>query len=122
MDWGLVANRNGHIACPHGGESLAGLVAARKQGIVDTKDTAVLDSTAHALKFAGFQQLYFEKRFPPEFKVNSQPALVNTPIYVHPKDLEKVPAAGKPLEGKDLQQFVNRISEEIAMILNLEKV
>jgi threonine synthase len=107
MDWELVANRNGHIACPHGGESLAGLVAARKQGIVDTKDTAVLDSTAHALKFAGFQQLYFEKRFP---------------IYVHPKDLEKVPAAGKPLEGKDLQQFVNRISEEIAMILNLEKV
>lgn len=122
MDWELSANRNGHIACTHGGESLAGLVAARKQGFVDSNDTAVLDSTAHALKFSGFQEMYFEKQFPPEFKVESQSALVNRPIYVHPKDLEKVPAAGKPLEGEDFQQFVQRITEEIAVILNLKKV
>ena len=41
---------------------------------------------------------------------------------VHPEDLEKVPAAGKPLKGEDFQQFVNRITQEIAVILNLKKV
>ena len=30
MDWQLQANRNGHVACTHGGESLAGLAAARQ--------------------------------------------------------------------------------------------
>jgi threonine synthase len=30
MDWELLANRNGHIACTHGGECLAGLVEAIK--------------------------------------------------------------------------------------------
>ncbi len=34
MDWQLTANRNGHIACTHGGESLAGLAVALKKGYV----------------------------------------------------------------------------------------
>ena len=59
MDWEIAANRNGHIACTHGGESLAGLLAAKARGIIDSRDIAVLDSTAHALKFAGFQEMYF---------------------------------------------------------------
>ncbi|MCK7510693.1 MAG: hypothetical protein MZV70_45950 [Desulfobacterales bacterium] len=35
MDWQLAANRNGHVACTHGGETLAGLMAARDRGMVD---------------------------------------------------------------------------------------
>ena len=33
MDWQLLANRSGHVACTHGGESLAGLVTARQLGM-----------------------------------------------------------------------------------------
>jgi threonine synthase len=66
MDWHAAANRNGHIACTHGGECLAGLHSALAQGAVEKSETAVIDSTAHALKFAGFQELYFENRFPEE--------------------------------------------------------
>jgi len=47
---------------------------------------------------------------------------MNTPLYIHPSDLAKVPASGKPLQGKDLEHFVKRTAEEIAKNLGLEKV
>ena len=119
MDWELLANRNGHIACTHGGESLAGLVQAKKQGYVDQNDIAILDSTAHALKFLGFQEMYFEERFPPEFNVSPKKDLKNSPIYVHPKDLKAVPGPGNPLSGEAFDTFVKRVSDEIATYLNL---
>jgi len=121
MDWELLANKNGHIACTHGGESLAGLVTAKDLGIIEKDDIAILNSTAHALKFSGFQDMYFEKRFPPEFEISPDPNLINSPIRIHPKDLEKVPAPGKPLKGNDFEKFVKRMSEEIARYLNLEE-
>lgn len=121
MDWELLANRNGHIACTHGGESLAGLVAARRQGLAEDGEVAVVDSTAHALKFAGFQQMYFDRQFPAEFGITVNPALINTPLYLHPHGLEKLPAAGKPLSGPDFDVFVERMSAEIADRLNLKK-
>ena len=121
MDWELIANRNGHIACTHGGESLSGLVKAHSQGIIDKNDTAILDSTAHALKFSGFQEMYYEKNFPKEFEITSDPDLINSPVLIHPKDLKKVPAPGKPLKGDDFELFVRRVSEEIAKALELKK-
>ncbi|MBW2246753.1 MAG: threonine synthase, partial [Deltaproteobacteria bacterium] len=113
--------RNGHIACTHGGESLAGLIVARKQKIVGQKDIAIVDSTAHSLKFSGFQEMYFENSFPPEFEISPDPDLINTPVYVHPDDLANVPAPGKPLHGEDLERFIQGISSEIAKILSLKK-
>jgi threonine synthase len=121
MDWELLANQNGHIACTHGGESLAGLVGAIQQGIVDPEDTAVIDSTAHALKFAGFTEMYFQDSFPPEYNVHPDPELSNHPELVRPKDLEALPAHGKPLEEKAFKRFVQRTAEEIAAALNLKK-
>lgn len=119
MDWELLANRNGHIACTHGGESLAGIVEAFKQGIVNSGETAILDSTAHAIKFSGFQNMYFEGGLPEEFEVSSNPALINRPVYMHPENLEKVPQPGKPLTGDDLALFIRSISDEIATYLKL---
>ncbi|NVL90367.1 MAG: threonine synthase [Desulfobacterales bacterium] len=119
MDWQLTANRNGHIACTQGGETLAGLVEAKKRGIVSKDDIVVLDATAHALKFAGFQEMYFENRFPPEFEITPKKALQNAPRLVRPKDLDTVPTAEKPLEGKDLERFVKRTTESIAKELGL---
>jgi threonine synthase len=121
MDWEIIANRNGHIACTHGGESLAGLVEALRRGVIDRTDTAVIKSTAHALKFAGFQEMYFEQQFPPEFNIKPDPALINAPVYVHPKDLKTAPAPGKPLTDKALKTFVRRVSEDVAGILDLKK-
>lgn len=119
MDCQISANRNGHIACTHGGESLAGLLAAKNRGIVDSRDIAVLDSTAHALKFAGFQDMYFAQQFPPDYNISPKQDLINAPIYVKPEDLEKVPAPGRPLNGEDLERFVARTAEEIAKMLDL---
>ena len=122
MDWELLANRNGHIACTHGGESLAGFVVAKKDGIIKENDVAVIDSTAHALKFSGFQDMYFQNSFPKEFEIAPDPGLVNVPVFVHPEDLEKVPAPGKPLQGVEFEEFVKRVSEEIAEALGLKEV
>jgi threonine synthase len=122
MDCQLTANRNGHVACTHGGECFAGLIGAREQGIVRSHETAILDSTAHAMKFSGFQDMYFENVFPEIYEVTPDPALINTPALVHPADLKHVPEPGKPLHGEPLSQFVHRISEEIAKLLDLQKV
>ena len=121
MDWQLTANRNGHVVCTHGGECLAGLVAARDAGLVDAAETAVLDSTAHALKFSGFQDMYFTDAFPPEYEVTPREELVNSPELVLPPDGSAVPAADRPLTGEDLTHFVQQVSEEIASRLNLKK-
>jgi threonine synthase len=122
MDWQLRANRSGHVACTHGGESLAGLVIARHLGYVEKDEIAILDSTAHAIKFSGFQEMYFENRFPDEFDVCPDAALVNLPELIRPAHIKKFPAPGKPLSGDDFDSFVKAVSREIAVKLKLKKV
>jgi threonine synthase len=119
MDWELLANRSGHNACTHGGETLAGLIAARRQGLIDSSEIAVLDSTAHALKFSEFQTMYFERRFPAEFEISPRPELINKPLLIKPDDLEHMPGSGKKLSPGQMKQFVERVSDEIAKILKL---
>jgi threonine synthase len=85
MDSMLLANRHGHIADTQGGESLAGLRAALQEKLVAPGEVAVLDSTAHHLKFIGFQQMYFENTFPPEFEVTPRPEYQNRPQLLTPK-------------------------------------
>ena len=76
----LLANRNGHIACTQGGECLAGLFKARELGLMDKDELAVLDATAHALKFAGFQDMYFQNSFGPEYEIRPDESLANAPV------------------------------------------
>ncbi len=121
MDWELIANRNGHIACTQGGESLAGLVEASKHGLIGKDDVAILDSTAHPIKFSGFADTYFNGSFPAEFNIIPDPELINTPVLVKPGDLQKFPAPGKPLEGDDFNIFVQRVSDNIAEYLDLRQ-
>ena len=121
MDWQLLANRNGHIACTHGGESLAGLASAIDKSYVSSDEVAIVDSTAHALKFSGFQDMYFNDSFPSEYEIKPVPELINAPTYVHPQDLKDVPGPGCPLNDKALKHFVQRISDEIASALSLRK-
>ncbi|GEM_PF-39368 len=121
MDSMILANRNGHVVCTQGGESLAGLKEAVRRGILARGETAVLDSTAHMLKFASFQEMYFEDRFPPEFEVTPDPGLRNAPLEVRPPGLQRYPQPGSPLEGEELADFVEKMAEEIARILGLKR-
>ena len=75
----LVANRHGHISCTQGGECLAGLLKAKELGLIEPSEVAVLDATAHHLKFIGFQEMYFEDSFPAAYGVKSDPRYVNRP-------------------------------------------
>ncbi len=84
MDSMLLANRHGHIACTQGGESLAGFRAAIRAGLIEPHETAVLDATAHHLKFVGFQQMYFDNTFPPEFEVTPRAEYQNHPRLITP--------------------------------------
>lgn len=78
----LLANRHGHISCTQGGECLAGLMKAREAGLIHKDETAVLDATAHMLKFIGFQDMYFQNAFPPEYGITPDPERTNTPLRV----------------------------------------
>lgn len=85
MDSMLLANRHGHIACTQGGESLAGFRAAINAGLLSPEEVGVLDATAHHLKFIGFQQMYFDNAFPPEFEVTPKPEYQNKPQLLTPQ-------------------------------------
>jgi len=121
MDSMIIANRNGNIACTQGGESMAGLKKAIQEGLVQKGEIGILDSTAHMLKFISFQEMYFNNSFDTEFGVVPKKDLQNSPQLVKPENLEKYPEPGKPLSGKDLKNFVESMTSEIAQILNLER-
>lgn len=122
MDWQLMANRNGHITCTQGGECLAGLAAAVKGNLVTTSETAVLDATAHAIKFSEFQNQYFEQRIPEEYHITPDPGRINLPSLVMPDNKENVPSQSNRLNPEDFQKFVKDISDKIARQLNLKPV
>jgi len=121
MDSMLTANRNGHIACTQGGECLAGIRRAVAEKKVDPKRLAILDATAHALKFADFQNKYFAGSFEPEFEVVPKEELQNAPLSV---DLpESVPNPKKGALGPaQLQEFVSYASREVAVFLGLKSI
>jgi len=89
-------------------------------GLIKPGDRAVLDSTAHALKFAEFQNRYFEDDFGPEFEIKPKPELCNRPGYVRPADLARVPEPGRTLDPEDFQAFVRAAAREIAQALDLK--
>jgi len=121
MDAMIVANKNGHIACTHGGEAMAGFMKAIKAGLVSNGEIGVLDATAHILKFSSFQQMYLTDGFPPEFEVKPREEFRNAPITIELKGLRKTPGPGRRLQGKDLDRFTKEGVAEVARALNLKK-
>ncbi len=120
MDAMLLANRNGHIACTQGGECLAGFHRAVREGRVPEGFVGVLDATAHALKFAGFQEKYFENRFEPEFGVVPKEELRNRPVLVKPPEGVPCPEPGKSMRSEQFRSFVTATAEVVASLLGLE--
>jgi threonine synthase len=120
MDWQLTANANGHIACTQGGECLAGLAKACKEEIVFASETAILDATAHAIKFSEFQDLYFNSSIPEDYKIIPDRKKTNLPDLILPGNPDKIPSQKKRLSQTDFQLFVQDISDKIAKRLNLK--
>ncbi|MBW2093420.1 MAG: threonine synthase [Deltaproteobacteria bacterium] len=121
MDSMITANQNGNIACTQGGESLAGLRKALDEGLLDSRMIGILDSTAHMLKFATFQEKYFEDSFEPAFEVVPDPNLKNAPVQLTVEDQKPSPQPGKPLKGREMDKFIAHMAEKIANILHLTK-
>ncbi len=119
MDSMLFANRNGHIACTQGGECLAGIRKAVAENKIDRNRTAVLDATAHALKFAVFQDKYFMDAFEPEFEIAPKKEMRNAPFSLTLPDSVPSPAGGK-LGPEEFQKFVEYTASIIADILELK--
>ncbi|BBD07946.1 threonine synthase [Desulfovibrio ferrophilus] len=89
----LTANNHGHISCTQGGECLAGLAKAREAGLIKSEELAILDATAHMLKFIGFQEMYFENTFPPEYGITPKPELANRPsLVIEPAEKDRLSA------------------------------
>ncbi len=84
MEGMLVTNRHGHVVCTQGGEAIAGLRKAISEGVIPRGGRIVVDSTSHQLKFASFQQMYFEDSFPPEYGIKTREELKNHPRRLPP--------------------------------------
>ena len=108
----VEANRRGHIACTQGGECLAGLRNARTLGLVGDNEHAVLDATAHALKFSGFQDMYFTDAFPPAYEVRPDVRLANAPELLLPQEAR---------EGRDVAEFARLGAEAVVRRLGLAR-
>ena len=119
MEGMLIANRNGHVVCTQGGECLAGLITAVKNGLIEAGTTAVLDSTAHMLKFMDFQNAYFNDSLDPALGVETKAEFKNAPLLVKPDGVPH-PAPNKPLTGPDLDAFVVAAARLTARKLGLE--
>ncbi|PIE75405.1 MAG: threonine synthase [Deltaproteobacteria bacterium] len=119
MDSQLIANRNGHIACTHGGETLAGLKKALSENKIKKDYTAIVDSTAHSLKFSGFQDMYFSGTLPQYYKIVPDKSLINLPELVKAQGITKYPEHGKPLGKKDMDIFIKKTADEIGKKLGL---
>ncbi len=79
MEGMLTANRHGHVVCTQGGESVAGLKKALAERRIPADHRFVLDSTSHQLKFASFQQRYFNDSFDQEYGIHTREELKNNP-------------------------------------------
>jgi threonine synthase len=119
MEGMLLANRHGLTICTQGGECLAGFKAAMAEGIITPSETAILDSTAHALKFVDFQNAYFVGRLGQEYGVATRPELSNRPREL---DLGQSPAPSPEqptLSAEDREAFVDTCARKIAQALGL---
>ena len=119
MDHMLLANRNGHIACTQGGESLAGLVKALSQKKVSRKERAVLNATAHSLKFAGFQEMYFQGTFPPDFGVRPKKGLQNDPVSAGLNKRDPFSDPRKLITQKEYNVFIEKTALKIMDLLGM---
>ncbi len=112
IDAMLLANRNGHIACTQGGECLAGLRRALELKLIEQGQKAILDATAHSIKFSGFQEMYFTDTFSDQYGIKPQKELMNAPELL----LEH-----QEKDGLDSAQYTTKVADIIIEKLSLQR-
>lgn len=110
MEAMLVANRHGHISCTQGGECFAALIKAVSQKTLTQSEYAILDSTAHMLKFSDFQNRYFENSLVEDYDIHARPELVNKPIAI---------MSNEERDNTPYEYFTKSVVEKITDILSL---
>lgn len=110
MDNMLTANQHGHTVCTQGGEAIAGLKKAVEKCFVENFETAIVDSTSHQIKFAGFQDVYFKDGLR-EYGVIPREDLINMPTLV---DITI------STEEKKRNKDIKKVAGEIAKVLDLK--
>lgn len=111
MDATIKANRHGHILCTQGGECFAAFLKAVATGLIQPDQEAVLDSTAHILKFADFQNQYLSGTFSPEYEVIPDPHLANAPHLIMSQEQRKESGSA----------FLETAAHTIADLLHLQR-
>jgi threonine synthase len=119
MDHMLLANRNGHIACTQGGESLAGLTRALAEKKALPSERAIVNATAHAIKFAGFQEMYFNNRFPQGYGIHPKKKLQNHPISINIKNKISILSYKNNTPQYKYKVFIEKTAYNIAEILGM---
>ncbi|MDR1084365.1 MAG: threonine synthase [Deltaproteobacteria bacterium] len=119
MEGMIQANRRGLPVCTQGGEGLAGLKTALAAGLITPSETAVVDSTAHALKFMDFQNAYFDGRLAHEYGIPTRPELTNRPQAVSIPGV--LPDGHTKMSEDDHRKFVAAAAREIAAALDLKE-
>lgn len=71
-----------------------------------------MTQTAHALKFAGFQDMYFNDSFPPEYGVAPDKTLANKPELLLPESARK---------GRDVAEFASMGADAVAERLSCKR-
>ena len=75
-------------------------------------ELAILDATAHALKFAGFQDMYFQNSFGPEYEITPDAQLSNVPrLVISQQEKDRLPEDG----------FTVQAAQNVVQILGLDK-
>jgi threonine synthase len=87
---------------------------------VDAGSVAVLDATAHALKFAVFQEKYFSDGFEPEYEVSPKEELQNEPHLISPPEGVPRPSQDVRLDPTEFERFLRFSGEAIAGLLGLK--
>jgi threonine synthase len=117
MEGMIQANRRGLPVCSQGGEGLAGLKVALAQGLIGPGEIAVVDSTAHALKFMDFQNAYSHGELLKEYGIATKPHLTN-----HPQSLAisgPKPDGETILSAEERGRFVQTAALAVAKSLGL---
>jgi threonine synthase len=118
MESMILANRNGLPVCTQGGEALAGLRVALKNGITSPSKVPIIDSTAHAIKFMEFQNAYFQGKLLEDYGIASRPEFQNAPLSLALPGVP-LPGAGKTQTPSEREKFVTAAAKEIARILGI---
>jgi threonine synthase len=119
MESMLKANQSGLPICTQGGECLAAFQTLSGKGLFKPSDVAILDSTAHFLKFTEFQNAYYEDRLKDNYGVISKEEYKNVPKSLKLSGV-KTPGKGASLSASEYQDYVKRAADEIAELMGME--